>query len=617
MSFITLQSVSYHISTKSLFDKISCHIGEQEHICLVGRNGEGKSTFLKLLMQIQEPDAGTIQFQKGITLAYLPQEVPLHLTGAVFDCVAEGLGEIGTLLQRYEHAIEAGDECFALQHELEAKNAWNIRHTVLQAIEACQLDPHQHVEHLSGGLKRRVLLAKALIQAPDVLLLDEPTNHLDIASIEWLEQFLKEFKKTFLVVTHDRKLIESVSNRILEMDRGNLTSWECNYTTYLERKKAALDAEEKANAEFDKKLAQEETWIRQGIKARRTRNEGRVRRLLKIREERKQRRERIGQVNFMTHETQTSGQLVLEADNVSFRYSDKAIIQNFSLTVMRGDRIGIIGPNGCGKTTLIQLLLQNLTPTQGIVRQGTQLAIAYFDQLRSALDETQSAEVNVGEGQTFLTINNQKMHIIGYLQQFLFTPERARIPAHGLSGGERNRLLLAKLFSKSSNFLILDEPTNDLDLETLELLEELLMDYTGTVLCISHDRTFLNNVVTSVIAYEGNAHFQEYVGGYDDWMRQRPTQFLGNLPSKSKSEKTIATPEKNIPTKLSYKEKRELETLPMLIEELEGKMTTLQTELADPQFYQTTDIAIQKQKGQLLQQLSEQLEKAYLRWSQL
>ncbi|HEU0151973.1 MAG TPA: ATP-binding cassette domain-containing protein, partial [Arenimonas sp.] len=533
MSLITFQGVDYSVGGPLLLESVNLAIERNERVCIVGRNGAGKSTLLRLVAGAITPDDGVIK-REG-TLAGLAQEVPKDLSGSVFDVVAMGLGALGADLARYHHMLHDGadidmDELGAVQARIEAGNGWQIEQRVEQVISKLDLPEDAEFQALSGGMKRRVLLAQALVAAPDLLLLDEPTNHLDIESIAWLEEFLKNFGGSVVFVTHDRAFLKNLATRIVEIDRGQVTSWPGDYANFLRRREERLHAEAQANALFDKKLAQEEVWIRQGIKARRTRNEGRVTALKAMRRERAERREQQGNVKLAAAGAEKSGRKVFEAKGISFAFpaaapdgsASRVLVRDFSTVIQRGDKIGLIGPNGSGKTTLLKLLLGDLQPQSGEVRVGTNLEVAFFDQLRGALREDWNALDNVSEGREFIEINGSRKHVMGYLQDFLFSPDRALAPITKLSGGERNRLLLAKLFAKPSNVLVMDEPTNDLDVETLELLEELLGEYEGTLLLVSHDRDFLDHVVTSTLALEGDGNVREYVGGYSDWIRQRP-----------------------------------------------------------------------------------------------
>ncbi len=584
MALLSLQNLHKAFGGPLLLDDATLQIECGERICLVGRNGEGKSTLLKIASGFIEPDSGEIIRQPGLKVRRLRQNVPHDLTGTVEDLVLEGLED--------------------------PHDDWTSHQAIDKAVSLVGLENGWKFEELSGGQKRRVLLARALVCEPDILVLDEPTNHLDIESIQWLENFLGRYKGTLLFVTHDRTFLRKLATRIVEIDRGRLHNWACDYDTYLKRKQALLDGEAEQWAQFDKKLAQEEVWIRKGIKARRTRNEGRVRELEKMRSSRSQRRERAGSVNMQLTEAGLSGRKVITAKNISYAYDGLPIIGNFSTGIMRGDKIGIIGPNGCGKTTLIKLLLGELQPMSGTVDHGTKLEVAYFDQHRATLDETQTVAENVCT-EEFIIIGNVKKHVLGYLQDFLFTPDRARQKVGVLSGGERNRLLLAKLFTKASNMLVLDEPTNDLDAETLELLEELLANYEGTLLLVSHDRSFLNNVVTSTLVFENEGQLNEYPGGYDDWLSQRQAA-LGTRQQKE----TRQPAKQKVTRKLSNKGREELATLPKRIEQLEAEQEALHQAMADPAFYQKTknEIADETTRAEAI---PKKLEDAFERWERL
>ncbi|MEN8255916.1 MAG: ATP-binding cassette domain-containing protein, partial [Verrucomicrobiota bacterium] len=565
-----------------LLDNATLQIERGERICLVGRNGEGKSTLLKIVNGDIEPDEGEMIRQPGLKVRRLRQNVPPDVTGTVEELVFKGLED-------------PHDDYVSHQ-------------AVDKAVSLVGLENTWRFDELSGGQKRRVLLAQALVCEPDILVLDEPTNHLDIESILWLENFLARYKGTLLFVTHDRTFLRKLATRIVELDRGQLNSWACDYDTYLKRKQALLDGEAGQWAQFDKKLAQEEVWIRKGIRARRTRNEGRVRALEQMRHNRSQRRERAGSVNMQLAEAGLSGRKVITAKNVSYDYNGTPIIENLNSSIMRGDKIGIIGPNGCGKSTLIKLLLGELEPKTGMVDHGTKLEVAYFDQHRATLDETKSVAENVC-AEEMITIGNSKKHVFGYLQDFLFTPDRARQKVSVLSGGERNRLLLAKLFTKASNMLVLDEPTNDLDAETLELLEELLANYEGTLLLVSHDRSFLNNVVASTLVFE-NSSVNEYPGGYDDWLSQRSEARDQKPESQKPAEKRETT------RKLSNREREELKNLPKLIEQLETEQETLHEAMSDPAFYQKTKDGIAAATARA-EEIPKKLEAAFERWEEL
>jgi len=629
MGLLTLREASLSFGGPLLLDHANLTIELGERIALLGRNGTGKSSLLKVIAGQIPLDDGELSRVQNLTWAYLSQEVPTTATASVFDTIAEGLGEIGNKLSEFQHISRAlaehHDEKLLekmgrVQHELDELGAWQLGQRVTTILTRMKLDGQAMMDQLSGGMRRRVWLARELISEPDLLLLDEPTNHLDIANIEWMEEFLYSYKGTLLFISHDRAFVQRLANRIIELDRGQLSSWECDFQTYLVRRAQALEAEITQNKLFDKKLAQEEVWIRQGIKARRTRNEGRVRDLKKLREERSKRRDQLGKARINLQEAERSGKLVAEVDNISFSYSEHRIINGFSTTIMRGDKVAIIGPNGSGKTTLIKLLLGELQPDTGSVRLGTQLDIAYFDQLRNQLNEEATVIDNVGEGSTQITIGNQSKHIIGYLQDFMFMPDRARTPVKALSGGERNRLLLAKLFTKPANILVMDEPTNDLDVETLELLEELLLNFNGTLILVSHDRAFLNNVVTSTLLIDDMGIVHEYVGNYDDCMRQHKDQ-KNPPPAATVNQDAPAartTTEKIIKktSKLSYKNQRELDALPETIELLETELENLHQQLADPDLYKAAadEITTIKQQAEQLQQ---KLDHAYQRWELL
>ena len=599
MSLVTVQDLSIGFRGPNLLDAVNFQIEPQQRIGLLGRNGAGKTTLMKMLSGQQQPDSGSIQIHQGVHLAMLKQEVPRDIVSTNFDVVRNGIAD--------NTAIEWED--------------WEAEHETEKILTRMGLEPEGRFEKLSSGMKRRVLLARALVTKPDLLLLDEPTNHLDIDSIAWLEDFLLKMRASFLFVTHDRMFLQRLSNRILEIDRGKLFDWSCDYQTFLQRKQDSLDAEEKQNALFDKKLAEEEVWIRKGIKARRTRNEGRVRALKALREERSERRSKVGTSNLQIQEGQRSGNLIVEATDVTFEYGDHTVFENFTTTIMREDKIGIIGRNGAGKTTLLKTLLGQLEPTSGKIKVGTNLQIAYFDQLRQQLDEEETVQVNVGGESDNVLINGVKKHVLGYLQDFLFPPDRARTQVKFLSGGEKNRILLAKLFAQPANVIVLDEPTNDLDSETLELLEERLVQFTGTVLMVSHDRAFLNNVVTSTIVFEPEG-LREYVGGYDDWQHQLAAR--NSLVEKKPSAKLAKTGKKNKKKrkaddksdKLSFKEQQELDKLPGSIEELEASIETLTQTMADPEFYQGPKDKISSTQ-QEMNTLNEKLKTAYARWEEL
>ncbi|MCA9732736.1 MAG: ATP-binding cassette domain-containing protein [Deferribacteres bacterium] len=622
MALISLQDIKFAYGGRLLFENVNLQIQHGERISLVGRNGTGKSTLLRLMHGEEVQSDGTISRQQDLRISYLPQDVPEQIDGTVFDIVADGLGKISELLHQYHdtslhlanHYTEKDlNKLSRLQEELEHIDGWQVHQKVETVLSHMNLDADIRFNNLSAGLKRRTLLAKGLVQQPDILLLDEPTNHLDIEAIDWLEDFLLRYSGTLVFVTHDRVFLQKLATRIIELDLLTLHNWDCDYPIYLKRKEALLQAETEENQRFDKKLAQEEIWIRKGIKARRTRNEGRVRELQKMREQRRNRLQRDGAAKMQLHEADRSGHLVLQADDISFAYAQNPIFSDFSTTIIRGDKIGIIGPNGVGKSTLMKALLGDLSPQSGTIKYGVRLQVAYFDQLRDQLNDEQSVIENVSEGRDTLEINGTKRHIISYLQDFLFSPERCRVPVKVLSGGERNRVLLAKLFTRAANVLVLDEPTNDLDAETLELLENLLVEFSGTILLVSHDRAFLNNVVTSTIAFTGKGMAKEFIGGYDDYLRQRQV----NLPpSIAKTKKDNRKPAKERERKLSFKEKQELEKLPLEIENLESEQSTIFTQLGDPEFYKENGEAVAGMKNRL-QELEEELSKKYQRWEEL
>jgi len=622
-----MQDVSVGYGGYPLLEHMNFQIEHGERICLLGRNGVGKSTLMKLICGELELESGIISRTPSLSVTCLTQVVPDGLKGTVFDVVSEGLGSRGKLLAEYHllshrvttepHNKNLLGQLDKLQHSLDIEGGWQLNRYVETIVEKIKLDADVEVENLSAGMKRRVMLAQAIVRKPDILLLDEPTNHLDIDAITWLEEFLSQYSGTLMFVSHDRAFVKKLATRIIELDRGRLTRYHCNYETYLLRKEVAMEVETVENALFDKKLAQEEAWIRKGIKARRTRNEGRVRALKKMREERRQRKEFIGTVRMRLQDAQISGRIVIKAKDISFTYKpDEPIIRKFSALIMRGDKIGVIGPNGSGKTTLLRLLLKELAAQQGTVRHGTNLEVAYFDQLHAQLDYEKSVYENIADGSETLIVNGSPRHIIGYLQDFLFTPSQSLNSVANLSGGERNRLLLARLFARPSNILVLDEPTNDLDIETLDLLEEFLMNYPGTVLLVSHDREFLNNVVTSTLVLEGNGIVKEYVGGYDDWLRQsKKTLQLQQPPENAPAKKTRTKIISGQPRKLTFKEKKELEAIPKLIETLETEQQQLHDAMSNPDFYkkgQEIAAAIAR-----LEELRKQLENTYARWQML
>ena len=621
MPLVTLQDVFLSYGQPPLIDHLDLVIEPNERVCLIGRNGAGKSTLMKIITGQVTPDEGSIKRASGVKVAQLEQSVPHDTSGTVFDVIAQGMGAEGELVKTFHHLIQqlnvdpspkvmnAYEEC---QAELDRVNGWDINSRVEAIITKMELDPDVDISSLSGGYKRRVLLARALVCDPDLLLLDEPTNHLDIEAIQWVEQFLLKWEGSLLFISHDRRFMDNLANRFIEIDRGKLQDYNCDYSTYLVRKEENLEIEDRQNALFDKRLSQEEVWIRQGIKARRTRNEGRVRALESMRREHADRRKQLGTARMDIQAAEKSGKIVAEADNVSFAFDNgKQVVKNFSTLIQRGDKVGFIGRNGVGKTTLIKLLLGELTPQQGSIKTGTNLNIAYFDQYRSALDEEKTVQDNVSGGRDMLEIGGKQRHVISYLQDFLFAPERCRQPVKALSGGERNRLLLAKLFTQPSNILVLDEPTNDLDIDTLDLLEELLIDYKGTVILVSHDRAFLNNVVTSTLVFDGSGTIEQYIGGYDDWLRQRKTEKATKVAA-PKAQAKSAT----ISKKLSYNDQRELDGLPAEIEKMEIQIAATSEVISKPGFYQGDRPSIEAVETQLAAE-QKKLAECYARWELL
>lgn len=624
-NLITLDNVSLAFGLDSLLDHAKLQISAGERVCLIGRNGAGKSSLLKIIEGTLTPDVGSVWRKPALRMSRLAQELPQHNSATVYEYVSQGLSDAGKLLAEYHALTHRLTEAHTqkdlvqleqLQHKIDAVNGWQFEQNIKTVLTRLELHPDSCIDDLSGGWQRRAALAQALVSSPELLLLDEPTNHLDIEAIQWLEDQLISCDTGLLFITHDRALLQRLATRIIELDRGQLTSWPGDYANFLRRKDEMLHAEAKQHADFDKKLAQEETWIRQGIKARRTRNEGRVRALEALRVTRSKRREVQGRAAFNVNEAEKSGQLVIEAKNITHTFNQHPIIKNFSLRIMRGDRIGLIGPNGVGKSTLLNILLGDLAPQEGTVTQGTKLQVAYFDQLRRALDLDKSVIDNVAGGREMIEVNGKQQHIISYLSDFLFTPQRALTPVKALSGGECNRLLLARLFSQPANLLVMDEPTNDLDIETLELLEELLSNYQGTLLLVSHDRTFLDNVVTSTLVFAGEGNIQEYIGGYRDWLQQTKTAREIKTATQKSVPQTKNQNEPKQSRKLSFKEQKELETLPKKIEKLEIEQGELQQFIASAEFYKQEPESIVQAMAKL-KQLEADIEQAYQRWNEL
>ncbi|MDL2269399.1 ATP-binding cassette domain-containing protein [Desulfosarcina sp. OttesenSCG-928-A07] len=625
MALITLRDVSIRFGEKPLLENVNFSVQPGERICLLGRNGEGKSTLMRIISGRILPDSGEVTRQQGLIIGKLPQEIPDDLNGTVLDMVFSRMGDKGRQLLEYNRlcALNETDggadtqrqkRLAMLQQVMDTENGWHLRQQAENILSRMHLPPNGKIATFSAGMKRQALLAAALSTEPDLLLLDEPTNHLDMEAIQRLESFLLKWNGALILITHDRMMIRKLATRILELDRASVRSWECGYDLFLQRSQERLEAEEKADARFDKKLSAEEAWIRQGIKARRTRNEGRVRELEQLRELRRTRRDRTGNVRMTLDAAHRSGKMVAVAKDISFAYGDRPLIANFNCTVLRGDRIGIIGPNGAGKSTLVKLLLGELSPVKGHIRYGTHLQVVYFDQLRSQIDERKTVQENVSPGADMMMVGGKQRHVIGYLKDFLFSPDRARSPVRVLSGGEKNRLLLARLFSRPANVLVLDEPTNDLDVETLELLEALLVSFDGTVLLVSHDRTFINHVVTSTLVFEKNGRVESYVGGYDDWqMQAAPPSEAVPKPEKTSARKPSPA---TGPKKRSYLAQRELDALPDLIESLEARQQELFSTLADPDFYRQTGEHIAAVKKEL-SDVDAQIEAAFARMEEL
>ncbi|MGJ8688592.1 MAG: ATP-binding cassette domain-containing protein [Gammaproteobacteria bacterium] len=636
MLLYRLSNVSLAYGDKPLLDKVDLTIHKGERIGILGQNGAGKSTFMKLLCGQALPDTGDLWRAGDLRVAYLDQNLPELSEETVYDYVAGGLEDLGDLLRHY-HAMthvdskvdwadpKQLDEMGRLQKEIEARDGWAFQHRIDSIIDSLKLPAETLMANLSGGSRRRAALGRALVCEPDMLLLDEPTNHLDIPTIEWLEKFLNTFVGAVLVISHDRQFLQRITNRIIEVDRGNLRCWDYDYESFLVFRDQQLEAEEKFNSEFDKRLAEEEVWIRQGIKARRTRNEGRVRALEKMREDRNQRRELSGKARFELESANASGKIVIEANHINHGYDGKTLIHDFSTKIMRGDRIGFIGVNGSGKTTLLRILLETLQPDSGDVKVGTNLELLYFDQLRNQLDLNKTVIENLAEGSDFIEINGKQRHVISYLQDFLFSPSRTRQPVKSLSGGEQNRLILARLFSKPANLIVLDEPTNDLDMETLELLEEILLEFSGTILLVSHDRRFLDNVVTSSIVFEGNGVVKEYVGGYKDWIAHggklvsfadQEKENKAEALALEKAAKKVSAPVKKAEKKLPHKEQRELDQLPKQIEKFENEIAKVNEKVAEPVFYQQSQETIDKTLAELAKK-QKSLDDLYARWEEL
>ncbi|HHS0772712.1 TPA: ATP-binding cassette domain-containing protein [Neisseria meningitidis] len=623
MNILSVENASFAVGHVALLDKTSFQLDRGEKIGLIGRNGAGKSSFLKILAGVQKLDDGQIIVQNNLKIVYVPQESFFDKEATVFDTVAEGLGEIRDLLRRYHHVsheLENGSseallkELNELQLEIEAKDGWKLDAAVKQTLGELGLPENEKIGNLSGGQKKRVALAQAWVQKPDVLLLDEPTNHLDIDAIIWLENLLKAFEGSLVVITHDRRFLDNIATRIVELDRGILRSYPGSFSKYSEKKAQELAVEAEHNRLFDKFHAQEEAWIRKGIEARRTRNEGRVRRLEELRRQRAERRNVQGQVNFKLDSGEKSGKIIAELEHASFTYGDKVIMDKFSAILQRGDKIGLIGPNGIGKTTFLKLILGELQPTYGRIRIGSKQEVAYFDQFRSTLNENDTVFYTLGQGNDYVEVGGKKKHVMSYLEDFLFHPARAQSPVSSLSGGERNRLLLAKLFTRPANILILDEPTNDLDIDTQELLEDLLRDYQGTVFLVSHDRMFLDNVITQSIIFEGNGRLKEYIGGHQDYIDAKSREAkiqTESAPKTADAEPVKEKPKANRTVKLSYKEQRELDALPDEIAALEAEQAEINAQLSDPEIFKDYEKAgaLQSRAEEIEMLLLEKLER--------
>ncbi len=624
---LNLKKISLAFGHHPLLAEVDFQIEKGERVCLVGRNGTGKSTLFRVISGIHEPDEGDIWQQPNLRVSYLEQEVPEDVESSIYDIVASGLGQLGQLLSRYHGLVHnlAEQDATALQlmsdlqQQIESLHGWNSEQKIEMVLSKLNLPADKRLKDCSGGIRRRVMLAKALVSEPELLLLDEPTNHMDIEAIQWLEDFLKAYQGGIIFITHDRTFVRNLATRIIELDRGQLTTFPGDYENYLQKKEELLAIEERARAKFDKKLAQEEAWIRQGIKARRKRNQGRVRALQSLREQHRQRISVQGRAELELNRADIAGKLVADIHHVNFSYGDVPIISDFSTRILRGDRVGVIGPNGSGKSTLLKIILGELKPDSGKVVTGTKLDKAYFDQHRAILNPEKSVRDNLSENSDFISVKGRSRHVIGYLRSFLFPPERVDSPVKVLSGGERNRLLLAKLFTQPANLLILDEPTNDLDVDTLELLEDLLSDFDGTLLLVSHDRTFLDNIVTSTLVFEGDGRVNEYVGGYEDWLRQRPTTTKKSTTATKKTSEKSALPKPvndKPKQKLSYKEQRELDTLPDTIEQLETEKADIEQRMTESDFYQQEKAQISQTMSRL-ETIDEQLSHAYVRWEEL